>query len=232
VGDQDRCALGVVCHGSWTQEPRRSWTGLCWVGRGGAGARCVRPGDSAGSGPARRAGDRDLIVVTESADQVVAEASEDLDGHGIAVRLDDLLTARGMTLGELSTRVRVTVANPAHPGERQSPRDPLHHPDRDLQGPRLHPRRPAGPPWRRMIERGRKLGCPELAAAASCRRVAQGPVAFRAGGRAMGEAPRPAMNTVVTLSESTVTFWCSRVVVATLNPGERVARSSGPRESR
>jgi putative transcriptional regulator len=52
-------------------------------------------------------------VATESAEPEVDSAgdSEDLDRHGIAVHLDDLLAARGMTLVELSARVGVTVAN-------------------------------------------------------------------------------------------------------------------------
>ena len=33
------------------------------------------------------------------------------EGHGIACTLDDVLTARGMTLTELADRVGVTIAN-------------------------------------------------------------------------------------------------------------------------
>ena len=40
-----------------------------------------------------------------------ADAAEDLDEPGIAIHLDELLTARGMTLTELSDLVGITVVN-------------------------------------------------------------------------------------------------------------------------
>jgi putative transcriptional regulator len=50
-------------------------------------------------------------VQAEPLDQAAAQPDEELGGHRVAVHLDDLLVARGLTLVELSTRVGVTVAN-------------------------------------------------------------------------------------------------------------------------
>ena len=94
--------------------------------------RRVRPAHRPWRRHAGRAGHRHLM----------AEAPE----HRIAVHLDELLVARGMTLVELSAQSRRDRGEPVDPEERPCPRAPVQHPDRHLRRARLHPRRAARTP--------------------------------------------------------------------------------------
>ena len=57
----------------------------------------------------------------------------------IAVKLDDLLHARRMTLTELAERVGITHRQPVDPEDRQGARDPLLDARGDLRGAACQP---------------------------------------------------------------------------------------------